>query len=102
MDAPWLPERCFHNKGGIDRQAWFSIHAPPASEYRPPFGWAQWQYVWDVRLAMGKIDPDRAATGGRGLEAMHHDEHWDVMNDWTTHAVEVEDWMDVSLAEFEK
>lgn len=59
---------------------------------------AQWQYVWDTRLALSKIDADTAATGGRGLEAMHHYPRWDVMGDWTTRAVEVEDWMKVPLA----
>ena len=77
------------------------MHAPLSSRYRPPFGWAQWQYVWDVRLAKGEIDADRAATGGRGLEAMRHYERWDVRGDWTTRAVEVEDWMDVPLEMFE-
>ena len=100
-DAPWLPRQGARNRSGVDRQAWFSIHAPLSARYRPPFGWAQWQYVWDVRLARGDIDTDTAASGGRGLEAMRHYERWDVMGDWTTRAVEVGDWMDVPLAKFE-
>lgn len=103
QDSPWVPERGLHNRAGIDRQAWFSIHATPSSSghYRPPFGWAQWQYVWDVRLARGEINADTAAGGGRGLEALHHHEHWNVLGDWTTRAVEVEDWTNVPLAELE-
>ena len=45
--------------------------------------------------------PTTSASGGRGMEAMHYYETWDVMEDWTTRAVEVEDWMNVPLAEFE-
>ncbi|MHC4560080.1 MAG: hypothetical protein ACYS80_22560 [Planctomycetota bacterium] len=33
-----------------------------------PYGWAQWQFVWDVRLALGKIDADTAARGGLGVQ----------------------------------
>ncbi len=83
---------------GLKWQAWQSIHTWN-EPYRLPYGWAQWQYVWDVRLATGKIDSDTAASGGRGLEAMHYYGAWDVMGDWTTRAVEVEDWMDVPIAE---
>ena len=58
-----------------------------------------WQYVWDVRLAQGKIDADTAATGGRGMEAYVQYDRWDVQGDWTARAVEAEDWMNVPLAE---
>jgi len=96
-DAPGLPkEGTLHGRKGLDRQSWHSIHTWN-EPYRPPYGWAQWQYVWDVRLATGKIDPDTAVTGGRGLEVMHYWPRWDVQGDWTTRAVEVEDWMDVPL-----
>ncbi len=96
-DAPGLPPKgTLHNRAGLDRQSWHSIHTWN-EPYRPPYGWAQWQYVWDVRLATGKIDPDTAVTGGRGLEVMHYWPRWDVQGDWTTRAVEVEDWMNVPL-----
>ena len=72
----------------------------PASRPRP-IGWAQWQYVWGVKLALGLIDPDKAATGVRGLQAMYYYQPWDVMGDWTTRAVEVEDWLNIPLAKFE-
>ncbi len=98
-DAPDLPPGdILPRRTGLKRQAWQSIHTWN-EPYRPPYGWAQWQYVWDVRLATGKIDSDTAASGGRGLEAMHYYGAWDVMGDWTTRAVEVEDWMDVPIAE---
>jgi len=100
-DAPWLPaEGTLHRRKGLSRQSWQSIHTYN-EPYRPPYGWAQWQYVWDARLALGQIDADTAATGGRGLETMHHYPRWDVMGDWTTRAVEAEDWMNVPLADFQ-
>ena len=52
-------------------------------------------------MAIRLIDPDKAATGGRGLQAMHYYEPWDVMGDWTTRAIEVEDWLNIPLAEYE-
>ena len=39
--------------------------------------------------------PDVAPTGGQGMENMHMWNSWDVMGDWTTRCIEVEDWMDV-------
>ena len=100
-DAPGLPtEGTLHKRTGLERQSWHSIHTWN-EPYRPPYGWASWQYVWDVRLATGKIDADTVVTGGRGLEVVHYWPRWDVQGDWTTRAVEVEDWMNVPLAEFE-
>ena len=37
----------------------------------------------------------------RGMETYVQYDRWDVMGDWTTRAVEVENWMDVTLADFE-
>ena len=94
-----LPRQC-NGKIGLFRQTWPPMH-DTIGPYRPPIGWAQWQYVWDVKLALGLIEPDKAATGGRGLQAMHYYEPWDVMGDWTTRAIEVEDWLNIPLAEYE-
>lgn len=99
-DAPGMPKTDGIGRTGPFRQSWQSIHNW-TEPYRPPFGWAQWQYVCDARLALGKTDPAAAATGGRGLEAMHYYEPWDVMGDWTSRAVEVEDWMALPLAGLE-
>ena len=41
----------------------------------------------------------RSGKPDKLLEAMHYYGAWDVMGDWTTRAVEVEDWMDVPIAE---
>ena len=64
-------------------------------------GWAAWQYVWDVRVALGKIDADTAAWGGRGIESGEASlgcfPAWDCIGDWSTMAVEVEDWTDIPL-----
>ncbi len=51
-----------------------------------------WRHVRDVRLALGKIDPDTAATGGRGLLAYAEPD-----GDWTGRCIEVEDWLNVPL-----
>jgi hypothetical protein len=64
-------------------------------------GWEIWQYVWDVRVALGKIDANTAAWGGRGLESggaptLYYPE-WDAIGDWSTKAVEVENWLDIPL-----
>ena len=93
------PEADGDGRAGLAKQAWRSIHCGGAP-YRPPIGWAQWQYVWDVRLAQGKIDSDTAATGGRGMETYVQHERWNVAGDWTTRAVEVEDWMNVPMVDF--
>jgi hypothetical protein len=67
----------------------------------PYRGWTAWQYVWDVRLALGKIDADTAAWGGRGLESAGAPSWffpaWDTVGDWSTKAVEAENWLDIPL-----
>ncbi len=90
-DSPNLPKEArVWRRTGLFRQVW--LHP-----YHPSLGHASWQYVWDVRLALGKIDRDAAALGGRGLEIMYYP-LWDVMGDWAVRGVEVEDWMNVPLA----
>ena len=98
QDAPDLPNQDCLGRGGVERQAWHSIHTW-TEPYHPPLGLSQWQYVYDVRLARGEISADAAATGGRGLEAMRLYERWDVLGDWTQRAIEVERWLDVPLDE---
>lgn len=96
---------CFPNsldylgRHGLEFQSWHGPHTW-TQPYRPPYGWASWQYVWDGRLALGLIDPDTAASGGRGMENMHYWPAWDVMGDWTTRCLEVENWFDIPLAGF--
>jgi hypothetical protein len=47
---------------------------------------------------MGLIQPETVACGGRGLENMHLWPSWDVMGDWTTRCIAVENWLDVPLS----
>jgi len=82
---------------GLSRQSWHGPHTW-TQPYRPPYGWATWQYVWDARLALGLISPAAAVSGGRGMEFMHLWSEWDVMGDWTTRAVLVERTMEVPRA----
>jgi hypothetical protein len=63
-------------------------------------GWAAWQFVWDVRVGLGKIDADTAAWGGRGMESGASPgcfPTWDTVGDWSTKAVEAESWLDIPL-----
>ena len=62
--------------------------------------WYQWQLVYGVKLARGKIDADAAARGGRGLEsvaAMTHLDSWDVLGEWGMATHEMENYFDVPL-----
>jgi len=83
------------NKGWI--WLWWRAITRPV----PYRGWAAWQYVWDVRVALGKIDADTAAWGGRGLESAGAPTWffpiWDTVGDWSTKAVEAENWLDIPL-----
>jgi hypothetical protein len=96
-DAAGLPTSDSIGRREMTRQSWHSPHTW-AEPYHPPFGWASWQYVWDARLALGLIKAETVATGGRGLEIMHLWPAWDVMGDWTTRCIEVENWLDVPVA----
>lgn len=95
-DCPSLPSSDSMGRTGLSRQSWHGPHTW-FEPYRPPLGWASWQFVRDARLALGKIEPAHAALGGRGLENQHIWEPWDVMGDWTTRCVRVGDWMEVPL-----
>jgi outer membrane protein assembly factor BamB len=97
-NTPSLPTEDKHGRKGLVRQSWQSPHVW-SDPYRPPLGWASWQYVWDARLALGQIDNDFTSSGGRGLWLMHLWPEWDVMGDWTTHCIKVDDWMDVPLSD---
>ena len=59
--------------------------------------WYQLQLVHDNRLALGKIDADAAARGGRGLERYGHLESWDVLGEWGMAAHEMENYFDVPI-----
>ena len=63
--------------------------------------WYQWQLVYDTMIAQGKIDADKAARGGRGLEdwmgSHTHLDSWDVMGQYNMHFQERENHFDVPL-----
>jgi|694.fasta_scaffold119568_2 hypothetical protein len=92
-----LPEADSIGRRDLTRQCWHGPHTW-LDPYHPPYGWASWQYVWDARIAMGLIQPETVACGGRGLENMHLWPSWDVMGDWTTRCIAVENWLDVPLS----
>ena len=82
-------------------EGWVWTWWRPTTRPVPYRGWAAWQYVWDARVALGKIDADTAAWGGRGLESAGAPTwffpSWDTVGDWSTKAVEAEDWLDIPL-----
>jgi hypothetical protein len=89
-----LPGKDMAGRSGLCRQSWKSQLA----RYNiVPYGWAQWQFVWDVRLALGKIDADTAARGGLGLESERLAQPWDMTWHWESRCIDVEDWLDVPL-----
>jgi hypothetical protein len=95
-DVKGLPVSDSIGRKEMTRQSWHGPHTW-AEPYHPPFGWASWQYVWDARLALGLIKANTMASGGRGLEIMHLWPAWDVMGDWTTRCIKVENWLKVPL-----
>ena len=59
--------------------------------------WYQWQFVYDNKLAQGKIDADAAARGGRGLEMFANLDSWDVLGEWGMATHEMENYFDVPI-----
>ncbi len=62
--------------------------------------WYQWQLIYDLKLAQGKIDADAAARGGRGLESVStqtHFDSWDVLGEWGMATLEMENYFDIPI-----
>tara|TARA_Y100000589_G_scaffold305563_1_gene319579 strand:+ start:757 stop:2784 length:2028 start_codon:yes stop_codon:yes gene_type:complete len=59
----------------------------------------KWQYVWDYRLAFGKIKLKHATYGGHGLLKWTESftDLWDVHYDWTSRVISVDNWLDVPI-----
>ena len=59
----------------------------------------KWQYVWDYRLAIGKIQLKHAAYGGHGLLKWTelYTDLWNVHYDWTSRVISVDNWLDVPI-----
>ena len=60
--------------------------------------WYQWQFIYDLKLAKGEIDPDSAARGGRGFETVASQTHldsWDVLGEWGMATIEMENHFDI-------
>ena len=59
----------------------------------------KWQYVWDYRLAIGKIKLKHATYGGHGLLKWTESftDLWDVHYDWTSRVISVDNWLDVPI-----
>lgn len=63
--------------------------------------WYQWQLVYDKKLALGQIDAETAARGGRGVEnvggGFNHLDSWDVLGEWGMACLEKENYFEVPL-----
>lgn len=59
----------------------------------------KWQFVWDARLANGKVNLKSAAYGGHGLLKWTEDftDLWAVHYDWTSRVIAVDNWLDVPI-----
>ena len=57
----------------------------------------QWQFVYDNKLAHGRINADAAARGGRGLEMYGNLDSWDVLGEWGMAWHELENHLDVPV-----
>ena len=59
----------------------------------------KWQFVWDARLAKGKVSLMSAAYGGHGLLKWTEDftDLWNVHYDWTSRVIAVDNWLDVPI-----
>jgi hypothetical protein len=87
-----------YEQSEADIGAWLDARLRESGDFGVySFGWAQWQFVWDVRLALGKIDADTAARGGLGLESERLAQPWDMMWHWESRCIDVEDWLAVPL-----
>ena len=59
--------------------------------------WYQWQFLYDSKLALGKVDAAAAARGGRGLEMYSNLDSWDVLGEWGMACHEQENYFDVPI-----
>ena len=60
--------------------------------------WYQWQLVYDKKLALGKINADAVARGGRGLaNAANHLDSWDVLGAWKMSCYEQDNYFNVPI-----
>lgn len=59
----------------------------------------KWQFVWDARLANGKVSLKSATHGGHGLLKWTETftDLWNVHYDWTSRVIAVDNWLDVPI-----
>ena len=60
--------------------------------------WYQWQLIYDKKLALGEIDANASARGGRGLaNSANHLDSWDVLGSWRMACHEIDNYFDVPI-----
>jgi len=87
-DFGWVPRK----NNWYARDAAFNTSGPWSGTV-----WYQWQFLYDNKLAHGKIDTDAAARGGRGLEMFSNLDSWDVLGEWGMATHEMENYFDVPI-----
>lgn|GEM_PF-2542119 len=97
------PSTLFGAKGrwfGAKHTKWGKAYDDVIMREKQDTAWYQWQLVYDTMLALGKIDADTAARGGRGLQGvalMYGMDSWDVLGEVFSTIVEKENPFDVPI-----
>jgi len=86
---------------GPKNSKWCYPYEDYANSKRGHAGLHQWQWVYDAMIAQGRISPEKAARGGRGVEARiswcTHLDSWDVIGPYDSHIAEVENHFDIPI-----
>jgi len=88
----WTPEQFLEKRIEAARRCINTSAVPESLDQK-------WQYVWDARLANGKVSLKSAAYGGHGLLKWTESftDLWYVHYDWTSRVIAVDNWLDVPI-----
>ena len=91
-NARWTKEQFLQKRVEAARRCIDTTAAPESLDQK-------WQFVWDARLAQGKVSLTSAAHGGHGLLKWTEDftDLWHVHYDWTSRVIAVDNWLDVPI-----
>ena len=91
-NARWTPAQFLEKQIEAARRCISTTVVPESLDER-------WQFVWDARLANGKVSLKSAAYGGHGLLKWTESftDLWAVHYDWTARVIAVDNWLDVPI-----
>jgi len=91
-NANWTPEQFLEKRIEAARRCINTKALPESLDQK-------WQFVWDARLANGRVSLKSAAYGGHGLLKWTEDftDLWNVHYDWTSRVIAVDNWLDVPI-----